>query len=91
MNTVVGNWVSEDLLGTCAPVVLVSELYYCQTGMTAIVIGDVNTGDTLERALRRQLLAALHERSLSVRGLPFPHTKTTGDVCIDDLVVLSAF
>ena len=58
--------------------------------MTATVIGNVITGCTLECAHRRQLLAALNERSLSIRGLPFPRTQTTGDVRIDDLVVISA-
>ena len=36
------------------------------------------------------MFAALNERSLSVRGHPFPRTKKTGDVYIDDLVVLGA-
>ena len=90
VNTVVESWVSEDLFDACAPVELVSEHCSCQTGMTAIVIADVNTGCTLEYAHRPQMLAALNERSLSVRRPPFPRIKTTGDVCIDDLVVLSA-
>ena len=52
-------------------------------------MGDVNAVYTFECAHRRQLLAAraLHERSLLITGLPFPSTKTIGDVCIDDLVV----
>ena len=68
-----------------------SESDYCQIGMTAIVMGDVNAVYTLECAHRRQLLAAraLHERSLMIRGLPFPRTKTIGNVHIDDLVILS--
>ena len=39
----------------------------------------------------KQLLAAcgVHERSLLIRGPPFPRTKTFGDVNIDDLVILS--
>ena len=39
---------------------------------------------------RRHLLAAraLNERSLLIRGLSFPRTKTIGDVYIDDLVIL---
>ena len=59
--------------------------------MTAIVVGDVNAVFTLECAHRRQLLAAqtLNERSLLIRGLLFPRTKTIGDVFIDDLVILS--
>ena len=59
--------------------------------MTAIVMGDVSAIDTLECAHRRQLLAAraLNERSLLIRGLTFPCTKTSGDVYIDDLVILS--
>ena len=71
----------------------VSELDYCQIGMTAIVMGDVNAVYTLECAHRRQLLAAraLNERSLLIRGLPFPRTKTIGDVYVDDLVILSVF
>ena len=58
--------------------------------MTAIVMGDVNAVYTLECAHRRQLLAAhaLNERSLLIRGLP-SRTKTTGDVYIDGLVILS--
>ena len=64
----------------------VSGLDYCQIGMTAIVMRDVNAVYTLECAHRRQLLAAraLHERSLLISGLPFPRTKTIGDVHIDD-------
>ena len=40
---------------------------------------------------RRQLLAAraLNERSLLLSGLPFSRMRTTGDVYIDDLVILS--
>ena len=59
--------------------------------MTAIVMGDVNAVYTLECAHRRQLLVAraLHERSQLFRGLPFPRTKTMGDVYINDLVILS--
>ena len=59
--------------------------------MTAIVMGDVNAAYTLECAHRRHLLAAraLSGRSLPITGLPFPRTKTIGDVCIDDLVILS--
>ena len=89
MNTVVESWVSVDILVACAPVELGPELFSWQTGMTAIVIGDVNTGHTLDCAHRGQMLAALNERSLSVRGLPFSRTQTTGDVCFVDLVVLS--
>ena len=44
-------------------------------------MGDVNAIYRLECAHRRQLRAA--------RGLPFPRTKTIGDVSIDDLVILS--
>ena len=85
------SWVSEDLLKTCASVEPVSEPDYCQIGMTAIVMGDVNAVHTLECAHRKQLLAArpLHERSLLIRGLPFPRTKTIGDEKKDDLVILS--
>ena len=61
--------------------------------MTAIVMGHVNAVYTLGRAHRRQLLAAcaLSERSLLIRGLSFPRTKTIGDVYIDDLVTLQHF
>ena len=47
---------------------------------------------TLECAHRRQMLAvcALNERSLLIRGLPFPYTWTIGDVYIDS-VILSIF
>ena len=59
--------------------------------LTAIVMGDVNAVYTIECAHRRLLLAArpLHERSLLIRGLPFPPTKTIGDVYVDDLVTHS--
>ena len=85
------SWVLQDLLTTCTSVEPVSELDCGQFGMTALVMGDVGAVYTLECALRRQLLAAraLHERSLLIRGLPFPPTKTIGDVDIDDLVILS--
>ena len=85
------SWLSQDLLETCASVEPVSEFDFCQIGMTAIVMGDVNAVFTLERAHRRQLLAvrALNGRSLWIRGPPFPRTKTMGDVFIDDLVILS--
>ena len=84
---------SQDLLKTCTSVEPSSELDYCQIGMTAIVVGDVNTVYTLECAHRRQLLAALtlHERSLLIRGLPFLHTKTIGDVYISTIFSSSAF
>ena len=58
----------------------VSDLDYCQIGMTAIVRGDVNA----VYAHRRQLLAAraLNERSLLIRGLPFPaHEDDWGRTC----------
>ena len=38
VNIAVESCVSEDLLKTCASVELVSELYYCQTRMTALVM-----------------------------------------------------
>ena len=87
------SWVSQDLLKTCTSVERVSESEYCQIGTTAIVKGDVNAVCTLECAHRRQSLAAraLQERSLLIRGLPFLRTKTTGDVHIGDLVILSVF
>ena len=85
------SWVSQDLLNTCTSVKPVSESHYCQIGIAAIVMGDVNAVYTLECAYRRQLLAAraLSERSLLIRGPPFPRTKTIGDVYIDDHVILS--
>ena len=69
----------------------ISEFEYCQIGMAAIAMGDVNAVYTLESAHRRQLLAAraLNERSLFITGRPFPRTKTIGDVYIVDLVILS--
>ena len=84
------SWVSQDLLETCGSIEPVSEQDYCQIGMTAIVMGDVNAVHTLECAHRRQLLAAraLNERSLLIGGLPFPRTKTIGDVYIDDFAIL---
>ena len=84
-------WVSQDLLTTCTSGEHVPELDFCQIGMTAIVMGDVNAVYPLECAHRRQLLAAraLNERSLLIRGLHFPRPKTIGDVYIDDLVILS--
>ena len=59
--------------------------------MTAIVMGDVNAVCALGCAHCRQMLAAraLNERSLLTRGLPFPPTKTIGDVYSDDLVILT--
>ena len=56
-------------------------------------MGDVKAVCTLECAHRRHLLAAraLNERSLLLRGLPFPRTKTIGDVYFDDLVILNCF
>ena len=85
------NWVPQDLRKTCASFEPDSELDFCQMGMTAIIMGDVNGVHTLECARRRQLFAAraLNERSLLIKGLPFPRTKTIGDVYIDDLVILS--
>ena len=87
------SWVSQDLLKTRASFEPVSELDYCQSGMTAIVMGDVNAVHTLQCAHRRHLLAAraLNERSLLIRGSPFPRTKTIGDVYIDDFVILCVF
>ena len=72
----VESWVSQDILKTCASFELVSELDCCQIGMIAIVMGDVDAVYTLERVL---VARALNERSLLIRGLPFPHTKTIGD------------
>ena len=85
------SWVSQDLFEKRASVETVSELDYCRIGMTEIVMGDVNAVYTLECAHRRLLLAArtLNERSLLIRGLPFPRTKTIGDVFFDDLFILS--
>ena len=82
------SWISEDLLETCVSFEPVSESDYCQIGMTAIVMGDVNAMYTLECAHRRQMIAAraLNERSPLIRGLTFPRTKTVGDVNIDVLV-----
>ena len=78
-------------LRTCASVELISELEYCQIGMTVIVMGDVNAVCALGCTHRRHMLAARapNERSLLTRGLPFPPTKTIGDVYSDDLVILT--
>ena len=85
VHTEIDSWVSQDLLATRASV------DYCKIGMTAIVIGDVNAVYTLGWCHRRHLLAAraLNERSLLVRGPSFWRTKTIGDVCVDDFVILS--
>ena len=82
---------TRSLKKKCASFEPVAELEYCQIGMTATVMGDVNAVCTLECAHRRQVPAvrALNERSLLIRGLPFPRMKTTGDENIDDLVILS--
>ena len=58
---------------------------------TAISMGIVSAVYQYECAHRRQLLAAraLNERSLLLRELPFPRTRTIGEVYIDDLVILS--
>ena len=68
------NW---DVADTGISVEPVSESEYCQIGMTAIVMGDVNAVYTLECAHRRQLLAAraLNERSLLIRGVSLPAPK----------------
>ena len=50
---------------------------------------NANAGYTLGCAHRRQLPAALNERSLLVCEVAFPRTKTPGDVFIDVLVVSS--
>ena len=84
--------VSRGLLKACTSVEAVFESDYCQIGMTAIVMGDVNAAYTLECAHRRQVLAAraVHERSLLISGLPFPaHEDDWRRVFIDDLVILS--
>ena len=67
----------QDLFKSRTSVEPVTELGYCQIGMTAIVMGDVNAVHTLECAHRRQLFAAraLNERFLLIRGLPSPHPK----------------
>ena len=85
------SWVSQDLFRSYTSVEPVSDLDYSQIGMAAIVMGDVNSVYPLESAHRRQLFAwrALNERSLLIRGLPFPRTKKIGDVYIGDLVILS--
>ena len=56
-----------------------------------LITGDVNAVHTLGCAPRRHLLfaRALNERSPLIRELPFPRTKTIGDVYIDDLVIPS--
>ena len=61
--------------------------------MSAIVMGDVSAVYTLECAHRRHLpsVRASQEQSPLVKDLPFPRTKTSGDVFIDDLVILSVF
>ena len=79
------------MTSTCVSFEPVSELDYCQIGMTAIVMGDIIAVYTLECAHRRQLLAvrALNERSMLIRELPFPRAKTIEEVFLDDLVILS--
>ena len=58
---------SQDLLKTCASFEPVSEPDYCQIGMTAIVMGDViNAVYALERAHRRQMLAARAQRAIPI-------------------------
>ena len=71
-------WIAQDLFKTCASIVPVSEKDYCQIGMTAIVMGDVNAVHTLERAHRRHLLAARarNVRSVLLRGGPFARQRS---------------
>ena len=68
----IASWVSQDLLKTCTYVETVSESDYCQIRTTVIVTGDVNAMYKLDRAHRRQWLAAraLNERFLLIRGPP---------------------
>ena len=85
-------WVWKDRLKTCTSIEPVSESVSCRIGMTAIVMGDVNAGRTLESPHRRQLLAAraLNERSLLIRGLSFPRTKTYVHIYIYLSTILSS-
>ena len=52
------SWVSQDLLKPHASDEPASEIDYCQIGMTAIVMGNVNAVYKLACTHRRQLLAA---------------------------------
>ena len=56
-------------------------------------MGGVNAVYTLGCAHRRQLLAAraLNERSLLIRGLPFPRTKTIGTYIYIYILMISSF
>ena len=85
------SWVSQDLLESCTFEEPVSQLDYCQIGMTAIVMEGCQCSIYARMCSPPTMLAAgaLHERSLLIRGLPFPRTTTIGDVFIDDLVILS--
>ena len=85
------SWITQELLTVCARLKSVSEQDHCQIAVMAIAVGDVSAVHTLECAHRRQILAtrALNQRSLLVRGLPFPRTVTVGDVYIDVFVICS--
>ena len=60
--------------------------------MTSIVLGNINAVYTLACAHPPTIVpCARSERTIFViRALFFPHAKTIGDVCIDDLVIRSA-
>ena len=70
--------VLQDLLKVGPSFELVSELDYCQIGMAAIVMGDVNAVCTLECSHGRQLVVARAKRTIPIDpGTPFPGPKKT--------------
>ena len=82
----IASWLSQDLLNSLYEPV--SELHYCQIGMTSVVMGDNNAVYTLKCSSIAR--CARTKRTIPVdQGNFFSRTKTIGDEYIDDLVILS--
>ena len=90
IDTEIESWVVQDLLVTCASIEPVSEQDYCQIGMTAIVMGDVNAVFTLACVHRRQLArCARTERTLPADQSSLSRARRRLETCTLMILLLS--
>ena len=83
-------WVYSDLVQN--PIQeTVDPRRYCQMALAAVNMGDLNAVYAVEAAHHRQLLSvgSLQTRSMLLPGCASPRSATSGDVFMDDLVVLA--
>ena len=89
-DTSMGSWCSADLVSSGSDMQHVESSKIFQVGITALIMGDLNSGAAVEEAHLRRLLASgcLDNDTLLYREKPFQGARVARDVHADDLAPL---